>query len=631
MKRTPALSRHLTALVAAFTVGGLALVPMAAAEASTSPSPGAVDAGAPADVTFTVGIAQDVDTLNVFKGIVAESYEMWGLMYDQLIGYSQEDFSPVPQLAESWEESADKTTWTYKIRSGVNWSDGVPLTANDVAYTFNRILNGKKEKTNYGSYVENITKVVATDDTTVVMTVSKPSPIMESLAVPILPEHIWENVSEEDALKWPNDPDVEGGAVGSGPFILTERKKNQYLRFTANTDYWAGSPKVKEIDFRIFTNQDSLAQALKRGEIDLASELDPGVFKSLQNVEGITTSNSIYSGWNYLVFNGGGALADGTPIGDGNPVMKDRAFRDALSYAVDSETLVKRVLNGYGEPGTTVIPPIYQTFHLDPPDVRTFDLEKAGQLLTDAGYPLSADGKRLDKNGNPITLRLLSRSESQSSQQSVKFIQGWFQDLGLTINVDTVGEDPLYEIAGQANFDMYEWGWVVEPDPNYQLSTFTCANRSYKDGGTIYGNLSDTFYCNPEYDKLFKEQSVETDREKRAAIVKQMQQMLYDDAVYVVTFYYDNLEAYRSDKFTNVQPQPVPDGSLIFQYGTFTYRNVEPVTAAGQGGGTGSGASSSDSTNWGLIGGIVLAVAALLIAALAIMRSRRDRAADDTE
>ncbi len=633
------LSTHLNrnrrplAIAAALTVGAAALVPMTAATASTSPSPPPAASGAPSDKTFTVGISQDVDSLNPFKGIVAEAYEMWGLMYDQLIGYSQTDFTPVPGLAESWVESADKTTWTYTIRSGVKWSDGVPLTARDVEYTFNRIINGTKEQTNYGSYVANITKVVATDDTTVVMTVGTPSPIMESLAVPILPQHIWEKVSEKDALKWPNDPSVEGGGVGSGPFVLTERKKNQYLQFEANPNYWAGAPKVAGVDFRIFLNQDSLAQALKKGEIDMATGLDPGVFKSLQDVDGITAASGVYTGWNYLVFNGGGALEDGTPIGDGNPVLKDKAFRIALSHAVDTATLVDRVLNDYGSPGTTVIPPIYPTLHLEPPQVRAFDLTLAGQLLDTAGYPLGPDGIRLDKQGKPIKLRLIARSESQSSQQSVKFMEGWFEEIGIDIETEVVGEDPLYEIAGQATFDMYEWGWVTEPDPDYQLSTFTCDKRSYVEDGTTYANLSDTFFCDEEYDALYKAQSIETDRAKRAEIVKQMQQILYDEAVYVVTFYYDNLEAYRSDRFTNVQPQPLPDGSMIFQYGTYTYRNVTPVSdvAVNPGDGTGGSTSSDDGPNWPLIGGIALAVAALGLAAWAIVRSRRDTASEDIE
>jgi peptide/nickel transport system substrate-binding protein len=118
-------------------------------------------------LTFTVGIANDIDSMNPFLGYLAESYEVWQTMYDYLTGYSQKDFSPTPLLAESWTTSEDGKTWTYKIRQGVKWSDGQPLTARDVAYTFNRVLDGETEQTNYGGYVANLQSVTASDDATV--------------------------------------------------------------------------------------------------------------------------------------------------------------------------------------------------------------------------------------------------------------------------------------------------------------------------------------------------------------------------------------------------------------------------------------------------------------------------------
>jgi peptide/nickel transport system substrate-binding protein len=167
------------AAVVAAVAAALGLAPAAVAQ---SPSP-----SGSGKVTFTVGILNDIDSLNPFTGIVAEAYEAWGLMYDQLTGASDKDYSPVPQLAEKWTESPDRKTWTYTLRENVKWSDGQPLTARDVAYTFNRIKNGTYEQTNYGNYVANITSVVAKDDRTVVMTTTGPSPIMLRLAVPILP------------------------------------------------------------------------------------------------------------------------------------------------------------------------------------------------------------------------------------------------------------------------------------------------------------------------------------------------------------------------------------------------------------------------------------------------------------
>jgi peptide/nickel transport system substrate-binding protein len=205
-----------------------------------------------------------------------------------------------------------------------------------------------------------------------------------------------------------------------------------------------------------------------------------------------------------------------------------------------------------------------------------------------------------------------------------------------------VDENALFEIIGRGEFDMFEWGWVVEPDPDYQLSTFTCDKRSYKDGGEIYADLSDSFFCDEDYDALYAAQATETDQAKRAEIVQQMQRILYDQVAYVVTWYYDNLEAYRSDRFTGFVGQPEGSGSLLFQYGTYSYENVEPISADGgdtaapspdasesadAGGGTATEETSGGS-NTGLIIGLI--VAALVIAGLVIALVRmRSKSTED--
>jgi peptide/nickel transport system substrate-binding protein len=539
-------------------------------------------------LTFTVGIINDVDSLNPFIGILAETYEVWALMYDYLVGYSQKDFSPVPGLAESWAVSDDELTWTYKIRQGVKWSDGQPLTAKDAAYTFNRIMKGTFEQTNYGNYVGNIEKVTAPDDATLVMTTKEPSPSMLRLAVPILPEHIWKDIDEKEVSTFDN----EKNAVGSGPFKLEERSTGQFVRLSANKSYWAGAPKIDEVVYRVFNNADAQLQALKKGEIDFADQLDPAPFNSLQDTPGITTVPGKYSGFNELAFNTGAALDTGEPIGDGHPALKDKRLRQAIAHAVDKQALVERVFGGYATAATGIIPALYANLTYQPPDGETFnfDLAEANRLLDEAGYR-DSDGdkvREMPDGGRPLRFRLLARQESNTSQQSVQFIQGWLRDIGIATEVKVVEENRLTEIIGQGEFDMFEWGWVVEPDPDYQLSTFTCGSRSYKSGGDVLANLSDSFYCNPAYDKLYDQQKVTIDAAKRTEIVKQMQKMLYDDAPYVVTAYYDDPQAYRSDRFTGFQPQPEPDGVVLFQYGTYSYRNIAPPqasAASGDGGG----------------------------------------------
>ncbi|MEI7517453.1 MAG: ABC transporter substrate-binding protein [Mycobacteriaceae bacterium] len=587
--------------------------------------PAGVPAGAePAKSVFTVGVTQDVDSLNPFVGVTAAAYEIFQMVYPTLTEYGAKDFSIQPGLAESWTESPDKTFWTYKIRPGLKWSDDVPLTAKDAAYTFNRIINGTFEKVNYGNYVGNITKAEAPDDTTLILRVDKPSPIMEKLAVYILPEHVYSKIDETAIQSFKDEPTDGKPVVGAGPYLTAERQVGQFTRMVANPNFYRGKPAVDEVVFKFYANPDALGQALRKGEIDYADSLESNVFDSLADVPNIKRLSAVYSGFNELAFNTGAATIDNKPIGDGNPLLKDKRLREAIGWSIDRKALVEKVLGGHGSVGSTLIPPMYADWHLSPPNEVSYDPDKARSLLDAAGYPLGPNGVRQDATGAPLKFRLFGRSDKAASKKAVEFIKNYLADIGVETTVTLIAEDALTEKIGQGEYDMFEWGWVVEPDPGYQLSTFTCDKRSYEDGGSIVANLSDSFYCNPEYDALFTAQSTETDPAKRIEIVKQMQQILYDDWPYAITYYYDNLVAYRSDRFEGFIPQPAPDGSYLFQYGTWTYENLKPVQAADSGQ-AGGGLSPA------VIGGIVAAVAVLGGLALLVLRRRRTVGADDRE
>ena len=587
--------------------------------------PAGVPAGAePAKSVFTVGVTQDVDSLNPFVGVTAAAYEIFQMVYPTLTEYGAKDFSIQPGLAESWTESPDKTFWTYKIRPGLKWSDGVPLTAKDAAYTFNRIINGTFEKVNYGNYVGNITKAEAPDDTTLILRVDKPSPIMEKLAVYILPEHVYSKIDETAIQSFKDEPTDGKPVVGAGPYLTAERQVGQFTRMVANPNFYRGKPAVDEVVFKFYANPDALGQALRKGEIDYADSLEANVFDSLADVPNIKRLSAVYSGFNELAFNTGAATIDNKPIGDGNPLLKDKRLREAIGWSIDRKALVEKVLGGHGSVDSTLIPPMYADWHLSPPNEVSYDPDKARSLLDAAGYRVGPDGIRQDATGAPLNFRLFGRSDKATSKKAVEFIKNYLADIGVETTVTLIAEDALTEKIGQGEFDMFEWGWVVEPDPGYQLSTFTCDKRSYEDGGSIVANLSDSFYCNPEYDALFAAQSTETDPAKRIEIVKQMQQILYDDWPYAITYYYDNLVAYRSDRFEGFVPQPAPDGSYLFQYGTWTYENLKPVQATGSVQ-AGSGLSPA------VIGGILAAVAVLGGLALLMLRRNRTAGADDRE
>ena len=589
-------------------------------------------AAAKSKVVFKVAmLGESVDSLNPFVGIQAPSYEMWGLTYDYLVGYSMTDMSPQPDLATKWTTSPDGKTWTFTVRKGVKFSDGVPLTARDVAYTYNRVLHGKTEQASWISYLTGVTKITAPNATTVVMELKRPSATLPLLPIPIVPEHVWKNVSESDVKTYSAAPSNGKPVVGEGPFRLLEGTANgDTFKFEANPDYWGGRPHVDEVNFQFYKNDDSAIQALIKGEVDFVEGITALEVKHLQGQAGVTAHNGNSPGFEEIAFNTGSVdTKTGKPIGNPNPAMLDPKFRHALGYALNLPQLIQKVYQGAGLPGTTIIPPSYKKYHWEPPTTQkmTFDLAKAGQLLDAAGYKKGPDGLRTLPNGKPIgTIRLDARSDSVPSQNTMAYFKSWLSQLGIKAQVSAPSSNQLTDIILKGNFDAFAWGWYVEPDPDSMLSYMTCGQR---------GGWSDSWFCNKQYDSLYREQHVQTDQAKREAEVKKMQQILYQQSPYLVTAYDTIGEAVRSDRFACFVPQPNPGGVWLEQYGVYNYIHIKPASQAGNcdsatGGGrlkeavaaTKGGSSSSIGMPF-IIGGSALVAVVLIGLGVMLMRRRR--------
>jgi peptide/nickel transport system substrate-binding protein len=503
------------------------------------------------------------------------------------------------------------------------------LTANDIAYTYNRILDGGPEAATWGSYLVGVTSVTAADDTTVVLTTKKPNAVLPLLPIPIVPEHIWKDVSEKQVKTYAAEPSTGQPVVGSGPFRLVEGKAGgSTYRFEANPDYWKGAPHLDEVVFRVFKSEDPAIQALIKGEVDFAEGISPVQVKALQGRDNIEAINGDSPGFDEIAFNTGSVdLKTGKPIGDPNPAVLDPKFRHALGYALDLDRVISKAYQGAGVPGSTIIPPAYGGFRWQPPadQAFSFDLDKAGQLLDDAGYVTGSDGLRTLPDGKPIgTLRLMARTESNTSLDVMQFFKEWLGDLGIKAKVETFESSKLTNVILDGNFDVFEWGWYVEPDPDSMLSYMTCGQR---------GNWSDSWYCNAQYDALYKQQHSEVDDAKRAEIVKQMQEILFNDSPYLVTAYNTIGEAVRTDRFACLKRQPEPNGIWLFQYGVYNYLNMRPASDAaqceGEQGATQATKASADTgvgSGMLILGGVALV--ALLGAGGIVMMRRRGSAGD---
>lgn len=561
-------------------------------------------------IVLTVGLTNDYDTLNPVQGVEVPDYEVWNLQYAGVTDITAEDFSITPGLAESWEGSNDGLTYTYTLREGLEWSDGTPFTAEDVAYTINRSRD--EAWLNYESFVANLTATVI-DDRTVEITSKVPDPKLPQVGVYILPKHVYEKLDENAVTKY----DGTDG-VGTGPFTLVEAKRGQFWRMAANPSFWGWNgeePPYDEVVFRLFNNADAMVAALEKGEIDAAHDVPAESFERLGSTDGIVTVFGEQGGFSEVSVNGGRPEANRVEgIGNGHPALSDIEVRKAIAHAIDKQTIIDKVLVGLGSPATVMSPSASPEWRPEIPEEEqfTFDLDLANQILDDAGYE-DANGNGIrEHEGKDINLTYLVRTESQTAGPNAEFVSGWLKEIGIGTTLKPVNDSRLTELIGKGDYDLFEWGWTPFVDPDPMLSYFTCGQLSSDpEDPTNYYN--DANWCDPTFDEDYAAQNQELDLEQRKEIVARMLREFYDSATYNVLYYDGDLQAYRTDRFEGWLRQPAETGPVMFSNSSPSYANLTPIASTGSDGGTSSGA---------IIGIVVAALIVLGGAAWLLMRRR---------
>ncbi|MFS4108816.1 ABC transporter substrate-binding protein [Streptomyces sp. PD-S100-1] len=606
-----------TRLLAAAGAGALLLASgLAAPAASAAQQSGAADDGH-GDKVLTVAVAQSVDSLSPFLAVRLLSTSVSRLMYEYLTNYDPKDAHAVPGLATKWESSPDKLTWTYTIRSNSKWSDGQQATAEDAAWTFNKMMTDPGAATANGSFVTNFAKVTAPSPTQLVIRLKKPQATMTALDVPIVPKHIWEKV--QDFSKFNNDKSFP--IVGNGPFVLTDYKPDSYVKLKANKDFWRGAPKFDELVFRYYKDQDAAVAALRKGEVSFVAgspSLTPAQAASLKGEKDIHVNEGPGRRFYALATNPGAQAKDGTKFGDGDPSLLDERVRHALFMAVDRKTIVDKVFQGHAVEGQGYIPPRFSSYYWQPSAGQelAYDPAKAGQLLDQAGYKKNADGKRVGKDGKPLDYRVLCHATDPNDKAVGKYLQEWWGELGIGVTLDCLDNVTDPWLAGK--YDLAFDGWSVNPDPDFVLSIHTCAARPQtpKDTGA-----TDNFICDKTYDQLYAQQLAEYDPAKRADLVKRMESRLYDLGYMNVMAYPNAVEAYRTDQIQSITTMPSAAGNIYGQDGYWSWWSAVPADSDG---------SSGGGTSTGVVIGIVTGV--VILGGLAVLFAVRRRAtAEDRE
>ncbi|MDG4861836.1 ABC transporter substrate-binding protein [Streptomyces sp. T-3] len=626
--RTARTTRRRTRVLLASGTAAFALMAgLAAPLQAQAEVPAEARAGAPVQKkadkkTLTVAVSQSVDSLSPFLAQRLVSTSIHRMMYEYLTNYDAKNNEVIPGFATEWKPSADKLTWTYKIRSDSKWSDGRPATAKDAAFTFNKMMTDEGAATANGSFVANFKKVTAPSPTELVVELKQPQATMASLDIPIVPEHIWKDV--KDYTKFNNDEKLP--VVGNGPFVLTEYKTDQFVKLEANKNFWRGAPKFDEVVFRTYKDQDAAVAALKKGEVSFVAgspALTPAQATSLKGEKNVKVNEGPGRRFFAIATNPGARTKGGEKFGDGHPALLDQKVRQALFLSVDREAIVEKVFQGHAVEGEGYIPPRFDSYFWKPSDSQklSYDPERAAKLLDEAGYELK-DGKRVGKDGKALDFRILCHATDPNDKAIGKYLKEWWGKLGIGLKVECMDDVSVPWYAGE--YDLAFDGWSVNPDPDFVLGIHTCAALPTKAKASA---ATDNFICDKKYDELYKKQLAEYDPAKRADIVKQMQSWLYDSGYMNIIAYPNAVEAYRTDQIASIKTMPEKAGNIYGQDGYWSWWSAEPAGGDGKGG---TAADSDDSGSTGVVIGIVIAVV-VVVGIGVLVTLRRRRTAEDRE
>jgi peptide/nickel transport system substrate-binding protein len=584
---------------------GLGLLVAAVALALAVSGPATAQESGGGDV-LRIGWSQDPKTLNPFVGVNEEEFTIWAINWELLVGFNPEDLTPAPAIAESWDVSEDGRTVTFHLIEGAKWSDGEPITSEDVKFSLETLgENGLL----FTGYTEGVTAIKTPDEHTVVLETKQPNArLIGDLFVYILPEHVWGKVPV-DELTGGYQPELP--LVGSGPYIVTEFERSRIVRMEPNPEWRGEAPSFDELQFIRYGTADAVERALTLGEIDFITEVQPATFNRLSEQEGIETVNAPTYSFTELAFNL--CSEEDCPEAEFNPAVQDKTLRQAIAYSIDRERNNEIANQGTSFVAHGLLPSFYKDFYEVPEQDYPYDPELANQLLDEAGWELNEDGIR-EKDGMVASFDLFVRSEASADIQQAKLIAEQTQEIGVEFNVQVVSTDKLTELTVRKvdgkpapEFDSFIWGWGGDPyDPSALLDLLTTDQ---------IGASSDAFYSNPEYDRLYEEQLTlvgEENAEERQAVVREMIAVLQEDLPYIVLSYDPYLEAYNSDALGNVERLcPAETGEVLCQQVSY-----EPLLTLEPG----SGAAASETAS-GAPGGVV-AIGAVIVAVASFLFGR---------
>ncbi|MGW7509399.1 ABC transporter substrate-binding protein [Streptomyces massasporeus] len=493
----------------------------AAVTACSAPNGGGSGDGKSGD-SVVLGVASEPDTLSPLLGYGKDGNSK---IFDGLLARDA-DLKLKPALASGLPKITDGgRTYTYTLRDGVEFSDGEPLTAADVVYTYRTALDPKTNNT-FKSELDAVKEVEASGDDKVVFTLKYPySPFAARTVLPIVPEHI---AGKQD----PNTGSFNTEPVGTGPYVLTGWSKGEKLSFEANPRYWGGKPAVKNFTMAVIADDDVRATRLRSGDLD-GAVLPPNLAATFKGDDAKRT----YEARSYDF--------RAVTLPTANKVTGDRAIRRALDAAVDREAMTAKILDGAGRPAYGPLPVDDPAFSKD--IERAQDLGKAGKILDEAGWKPGKDGIR-SRDGQRASFGLLYPSGDKVRQDHALAYASDAKKAGIDVKVESatweVIEPRMKDTAVLAGF-----GSTGDPD----FGLYTLLHSSLAGDG--FNNMAR--YDNPAVDRALDKGRRSQDPAERTSAYDTLQRALVQDPGYTFLTHIDHLYV-LADRWDGLNTQLEP-------------------------------------------------------------------------
>ena len=512
---------------------------------------GAVSASIDATPAKTVRIAIPGYENNITPyGITFRSgrtIDLINLVYDTLF-YSPWQEDPEPWLAESATVSKDKKTWTIKIRKGIKWSDGQPLTAEDVRFTYYYFF--KTEQGLFSHHVNDLPyvyrfRVIKPDTVRFVCREACPTfDIDPGAHIPIIPKHIWASITQPNTF-------TKELPVGTGPYRLVENVRDQFYRFESNKTYFKGRPLVDEIVMPIIPDSSAMFLALRAGQVDTVTRVVPPEIIDDLRKAGLKVSLIRDFGSVQINFN------------TQRPPLNRQRLRRAMNLGVNTAQITQTLLQDRGKPGVeSFLDP--DSPYADKSLKHVYDPVAAGKLLDQLGYQdRNSDGIREDDSGKALEFEVLVSSIEAREVRATELVADQLKQIGVKIRVTPLdpvtlnarrqppnaGKVRVPETTKTGNYDMYVTSYLgghTHFDPDGLLYFLHCP------GKTGFGAYI-TGYCNKTFDSLVEQAAGLPSSERKPFLIR-AQKVLFQDPPFISLYFPDGTYAHRPAAYSGWIP-----------------------------------------------------------------------------